>query len=89
MKDGNGRLLVRTGFTGSIYETSSRTGLIYPQVVEMPRMRPAIDAGLIVLLEAADPYMRPVLRKQGNVLPVEIRLSKLWSRSVPDRQGGT
>jgi hypothetical protein len=27
----------------------------------MPRMRPAIEAGLMVLLEAADPYMRPVL----------------------------
>jgi hypothetical protein len=37
------------------------TGLINPQVVEMPRMRPAIEAGLMVLLEVADPYMRPVL----------------------------
>jgi hypothetical protein len=38
-----------------------RTGLINPQVVEMPRIRPAIEAGLMVLLEAAGPYMRPVL----------------------------
>jgi hypothetical protein len=27
-------------------------------------MRPAIEAGLMVLLEAADPYMRPVLHRQ-------------------------
>ena len=37
------------------------TGLINPQVVEMPRMRPAFEAVLMVLLEVADPYMRPVL----------------------------
>jgi hypothetical protein len=48
VKDGTGHLL-------------AGTGLINPRVVEMPRMRPAIEAGLIVLLEAAGPYMRPVL----------------------------
>jgi hypothetical protein len=29
--------------------------------VGMPRMRPAIEAELMVSLEAADPYMKPVL----------------------------
>jgi hypothetical protein len=38
-----------------------RTGLINPQLVDVPRMRPAIEAGLMVLIEAAGPYMRPVL----------------------------
>jgi len=37
-----------------------RAGLVNPRAVEMPRMRPAIEAGLMVLLEAADPYMSPV-----------------------------
>jgi hypothetical protein len=45
----------------SVLVRNARTGLIIPQLVEMPRMRPAIKAGLLVLLEAADPYMRPVL----------------------------
>jgi hypothetical protein len=38
-------------------------------------MRPAIEAGLMVLLEAAGPYMRPVLA----VSKVTFRLSKPWS----------
>jgi hypothetical protein len=42
----------------------------------MPRMRPAIEAGLMVLLEAAGPYMRPVLTV-GNLT---FCLSKSWSR---------
>ena len=48
------------------------TGLINPQVVEMPRMRPAIEVGLIVLLEAADPYMRPVLERSAGTGPVRL-----------------
>jgi REP element-mobilizing transposase RayT len=48
------------------------TGLINPQVVEMPRMRPAIEVGLIVLLEAADPYMRPVLQRNAGTGPVRL-----------------
>jgi REP element-mobilizing transposase RayT len=60
------------------------TGLINPQVVEMPRMRPAIEAGLMVLLEAADPNMRPVLKQSagtGPALPlivVRIRQKHGW-----------
>jgi hypothetical protein len=51
-------------------------------------MRPAFEAGLMVLLEVADPYMRPVpRRKQGIVLPVEIHLSKFWSRAFPIGKG--
>jgi hypothetical protein len=40
-------------------------------------MRPAIEAGLMVLLEAAGPYIRPVLA----VTKVTFRLSKSWSRA--------
>jgi hypothetical protein len=31
-------------------------------------MRPAIEAGLMVLLQAADPYMRPVLNRPHRQL---------------------
>ena len=40
-------------------------------------MRPAIEAGLMVLLEAAGPYMRPVLA----LSKVTFCLSKSWSRA--------
>jgi hypothetical protein len=40
-------------------------------------MRPAIEAGLMVLLEAADPYMRPVLLSSLNQLPVIFALLHL------------
>jgi len=43
-------------------------------------MRPAIEAELMFLLEAADPYETSSRRKQGNVLPVEI-----LEQSVRDR----
>jgi len=39
-------------------------------------MRPAIGAGLMILLEAAGPYMRPVLAVSKLT-----RLSKSWSRA--------
>jgi hypothetical protein len=52
---------VRRHIASANWTRLAGTGLINPQVVEMPRMRPAIEAGLMVLLEVADPYMRPVL----------------------------
>jgi hypothetical protein len=48
-------------------------------------MRSAIEAELTVFLEAADPYMRPVLGVSKNVLLVESHLSKISEQSVRDR----
>jgi hypothetical protein len=39
------------------HETGSPTGLMYPQVAGVPRMRPAIEAELSVSLEVAHPPM--------------------------------
>jgi hypothetical protein len=41
-------------------------------------MRPAIEAGLTVLLEAAGPYMRPVLALSN----LTFCLTKSWSRAL-------
>ena len=40
---------------------TSRTGLINPQNQQSQRMRPAAEAGLMLVAEAANLYMRPVL----------------------------
>jgi hypothetical protein len=40
---------------------NARSCLINPETVEMPRMRPAIKAGLMQIVEAAMPYMRQLL----------------------------
>ena len=38
-----------------------RTGLINPTRLVRPRMKPAIEAGLMLFVEAATLFMRPVL----------------------------
>ena len=43
----------------------------------MPRMRPALGAGLMVLLDAAGPYMRPVLALSKKTFCLSIS----WSRA--------
>jgi hypothetical protein len=52
-------------------------------------MRPAIKAGLMVLLEAAGPFMRAVLCvSKATFCLSEFKLRKL-ELSVHDRQAGT
>ena len=52
-------------------------------------MRPAIEAELMVSLEAAEPYMKPVLGvSKATFCLSEFKLRKL-ELSVHDRQAGT
>jgi len=44
------------------HETGSPTGLMYPQVAGVPRMRPAIEGELSVSLEVAHPPMNGLER---------------------------